>query len=358
MTDPRHDEPELGLPEDPEAPALETDGWGELLAVLDRVPFMGVLKRDVQSLSRLVYERRVARLAFVASPDANVAALLAALMDATPHPTSRAEASEVDQGWLTLEADDRHLEVLATPPATAQAALEGTVPDVLLVVATPAEVDAGLGHHLDAAVRFLAGAEARGERAPAFVPVLVQHPPIAVAPARASFAKQLADAGLVGAEVATVGLAEGLAPAGADELAERIGETLPDAARVEGARAFPGARRMRRRVAAAITRASSTLAVTVAVAPIPLSDLALLAPLQAVLVTSIAYLSGRPWDRRTAVEWIGSVGAVGAAGFGLRWGAQQAVKVLPGLGSVVSASIAGAGTLAVGRSAATYFLRD
>ena len=90
-------------------------------------------------------------------------------------------------------------------------------------------------------------------------------------------------------------------------------------------------------VAAAITRASSTLAVTVAVAPIPLSDLALLAPLQAVLVTSIAYLSGRRWDRKTAVEWIGGVGVVGAAGFGLRWGAQQAVKVLPGLGSVVSA---------------------
>ena len=131
-----------------------------------------------------------------------------------------------------------------------------------------------------------------------------------------------------------------------------------DPARVEGARALSGARRTRRRVATAITRASSTLAVTVAVAPIPLADMALLAPLQGLLVTSIAYLSGRPWDRRTALEWVGSVGAVGAAALGLRWGAQQAVKAIPGLGSVVSASIAGAGTLAIGRSAVGYFLRE
>ncbi|MCB9618725.1 MAG: DUF697 domain-containing protein [Sandaracinus sp.] len=357
MTDPRHDEPELGLPEDDEetarpAPGLDTEGWDELLAVLDRVPFVGVIKRDLQSLSRLVYERRVPRFAFVATPDAGVASLLAALLDATPRTTGD------EDGWLRLDADDRHLEVLATPPLGAAEALSKRLPDVLFLVATPAEVDAGLGHHLDAVVRTLAGAEARGERAPAFVPVLVQPPPITGAPARAPFAKQLADAGLHGVEVAAVGLRDGLASVGVDDLAERVAETLPDPARVEGARALSGARRTRRRVATAITRASSTLAVTVAVAPIPLADMALLAPLQGLLVTSIAYLSGRPWDRRTALEWVGSVGAVGAAGLGLRWGAQQAVKAIPGLGSVVSASIAGAGTLAIGRSAVGYFLRE
>lgn len=358
MTDPNHDQPELGLPEDDEdnsgrpAPGLDADGWHELVAVLDRVPFVAVIKRDLQSLARLVYERRLPRLAFVATADVGIAPLLAALLEIAPKRTS------LEGGWLRLDAEERHLEVLAAPPLEAVDALRESTPDVLFLVASAAEVDAGLGHHLDAVVRVLAGTRARAERVPAFIPILVQAPPVTAAPARASFGKQLAEAGLPDVEVTTVGLCEGLAPVGVESLAERIVETLPDPARVEGARALAGARRARRRVAAAITRASSTLAVTVAVAPVPLADLAILAPLQALLVTSIAYLSGRPWDRGTALEWVGSVGAVGAAGLGLRWGAQQAVKAVPGLGSLVSASIAGAGTLAIGRSAGGYFLRD
>ena len=99
-----------------------------------------------------------------------------------------------------------------------------------------------------------------------------------------------------------------------------------------------------------------TLAVTVAVTPIPLSDMALIAPLQAMMVTAVAYISGRPWDLRTAGEWIAGLGLVGGAGFGLRWSAQQLVKLVPGAGSIVSASIAGAGTTALGKSAMAYFL--
>lgn len=357
MSDP-HPEPELdALDEEAEKSPrkggdVDTDGWQELMAVLDRVPFVGAVKRDVQHLSHLIYERRVARFAFVASPEAGVASLLAALLEATPRSRPR------EHGWLRLDAEERRIDVLAVAPNDAVAALTPQVPDVLLVVATPSEVDRGLGLHLDAVVRALAGASARGERVPALVPVLIQPPPISVAPARARFAKQLADAGLVGAEVATVGLADGLAPVGIDDLAERVAETLPDPARVEGARAFPGARGVRRRVATTITRASSTLAVTVAVAPVPIADIAMLAPLQALLVTSIAYLSGHPWDRRTAVEWIGSIGVVGAAALGLRWGAVQVIKMVPGLGLVVGASIAGAGTLTIGRSAARFFMRE
>jgi uncharacterized protein (DUF697 family) len=74
------------------------------------------------------------------------------------------------------------------------------------------------------------------------------------------------------------------------------------------------------------------------------------------MVTGVAYLSGRPWDRKAGAEWIASVGVVGGAGFGLRWGAQQLVKLIPGAGSLVGAGVAGAGTLAIGRSAIAYFI--
>ena len=44
------------------------------------------------------------------------------------------------------------------------------------------------------------------------------------------------------------------------------------------------------------------------------------------------------------------------AGLGLRWGAQQLVKLVPGAGSIVGAGVASAGTLAIGRSAMAYFI--
>jgi len=76
------------------------------------------------------------------------------------------------------------------------------------------------------------------------------------------------------------------------------------------------------------------------------------------MVTTLAYLSGRAWDTRTAIEWMASMGAVGGAGLGLRWGARQLFKLMPGAGSVVSAGVAGAGTAAMGHSALAFFMRS
>jgi len=90
--------------------------------------------------------------------------------------------------------------------------------------------------------------------------------------------------------------------------------------------------------------------------PVPFADAFFLLPMQAAMVTGIAYLSGRPWNRRAAAEWLASVGVVGGAGLGLRWSAQQLVKLVPGAGSIVGAGVAGAGTLAIGRSAIAYFV--
>ena len=127
--------------------------------------------------------------------------------------------------------------------------------------------------------------------------------------------------------------------------------------RLESARAFD-APRNRRRLAQELVQSCSTLSITIALAPVPFSDLVVIAPLQGTMVTTIAYLSGRPWDRKTLAEWAASVGLVGGAGMGLRALARQIVKFVPGAGSLVSASVAGAGTLGIGRSAIGYFLGD
>ncbi|MBW2215123.1 MAG: DUF697 domain-containing protein [Deltaproteobacteria bacterium] len=110
------------------------------------------------------------------------------------------------------------------------------------------------------------------------------------------------------------------------------------------------------RIGNEIVQACTAVSVTVGLTPIPFSDMALLGPLQAMMVSSLAYLSGRSWSKKTAMEWLGSLGVVGGLGIGLRFSAQTIAKFVPGAGNVVSAGVAGAGTTAMGQSAIKYFL--
>ena len=125
--------------------------------------------------------------------------------------------------------------------------------------------------------------------------------------------------------------------------------------------------RMALRLSDLVNRLSTTLirifagiSGTVALTPIPVSDIYILGTLQAFLVMIIASLSGRDITLETAKEFIVSV--LGVAGFGylLRLGAQQAVKllnlVIPGSGSAASAAIAAAGTITMGRAAKSYYI--
>ena len=99
------------------------------------------------------------------------------------------------------------------------------------------------------------------------------------------------------------------------------------------------------------------MSVTVGLTPIPFSDMVVLGPLQAMMVSALAHLSGRNWGKKTIAEWVGSLGLVGGLGMGLRYSAQTMAKFLPGAGSVVSAGVAAAGTTAMGQSAIKHFLR-
>ncbi|ESU31903.1 hypothetical protein G3A_14200 [Bacillus sp. 17376] len=102
--------------------------------------------------------------------------------------------------------------------------------------------------------------------------------------------------------------------------------------------------------------ASSTIALT----PIPFSDIAILVPIQLILVIFIAYLSGSDIDKDTAKEFLLGIGGVGAIGYGLRTLAQQGGKflnlVLPGAGSAVSSTLAFSGTYAIGKTAQAYYV--
>ncbi len=357
----------------------EQDGWSQLLAVLDKVPFMAGLKRDIASLTRLVYRRRLGRIVAIGHSGTGRSQLLNALLGAAVLEVGGARQFEpgqwawVDAGgkrmaWMELDADGEPLS------AQTRRALDREPPDVVLVMATAEEVERGAGQVLEAAIRVLG----RRDPAPRLIPILTQvdrldpveaappfpvHKRDAIRAACRAFQRQLDEANLVADPVRAVATpnagerALGLGAYGLHELRERLAEEMPEEAQLESARALD-APKARRRIAQGLVQSCSTLSITVALAPVPFSDLAVIAPLQGMMVTSVAYLSGRAWDRKTVGEWAASVGLVGGAGIGLRALTRQIVKFVPGAGSIVSASVAGAGTLGIGRSAIGYFLGD
>ena len=79
--------------------------------------------------------------------------------------------------------------------------------------------------------------------------------------------------------------------------------------------------------------------------------------LQIVLVSGIAYISGRALDTKIAGEFLSALGVNVGAAFVLREAARALVKfVFPGAGSAVSGAVAFAGTMAIGAAARAYFV--
>lgn len=117
-----------------------------------------------------------------------------------------------------------------------------------------------------------------------------------------------------------------------------------------------------RRIANQLNKSFSAMSATVALSPIPISDIYILLLLQGILVCLIASLSGRDISLDTAKEFVLSMGGIAGAGYGFRLLAQQASKILnvfwAGSGSAVSASIAALETSAIGKAAIAYYIDD
>lgn len=106
----------------------------------------------------------------------------------------------------------------------------------------------------------------------------------------------------------------------------------------------------------------SGISATVALTPIPVSDIYILLLIQSVLVSLIASLSGRDISLDTAKEFIFSMSGIVGAGYAFRLVAQQTSKLLnavwPGAGSAISAGVAAVGTNAIGKAAIAYYIDD
>ncbi len=359
------------------------DGAGgavdDFFGVVDRLPYLGALKRDLEQLRRLLYDRRSARVLVVGAAGSGRTSLVNGLFGG--------QGGEIDapaDRWVRIENHGRHLdwlEVESGSPSAARldalsAAIDESAPDVVLYVGGADASARGVSASEIEALTSAHGAlstllDARNLK-PAMLAVLTRadvligegaRPPYDVDragqidAATASFKKKLDEGGLsLPRAIPCAAYPPAEARWNLREVGDELWARLPETTHVEAVRALPVGQERRRALARIIANRAATIAVTIGLAPIPFSDAILLLPLQGLMVTGIAYVAGQPWDRRAALEWLGSVGLMGGAAMGLRWGAQQLLKLVPGAGTLVSASIAGAGTLAIGRSAIAYFI--
>lgn len=115
-----------------------------------------------------------------------------------------------------------------------------------------------------------------------------------------------------------------------------------------------------RRLANHTVNIFSALAGTIALIPIPISDIYPLLGLQVLLVIFIAAFSGRDISYETAKEFLVSLVGTSGIGIGLKLVAQQLVKFAnlwkPGTGSAVSSGIAALGTKGIGAAAISYYI--
>jgi uncharacterized protein len=142
-----------------------------------------------------------------------------------------------------------------------------------------------------------------------------------------------------------------------EELVTTLFKHLPDAGRGTFVR-IARVRGLQEELASNLTRATAAICAGVAALPIPVADVIPITTLQVTLIAGIAWLSGRPLDRKAAAEFLGAMGANVGLGFAFREGARALIKfVFPGAGGMVSGAVAFAGTLAIGAAARSYFLR-
>ncbi|MEZ4446015.1 MAG: GTPase [Polyangiaceae bacterium] len=140
-----------------------------------------------------------------------------------------------------------------------------------------------------------------------------------------------------------------------DELVTYLYDKLPEQARMELVR-LAQVKSLQRRMARSLTTAVATMCGGLAFTPIPVADIAPITSLQAALVVAIGYVGGRKLTTSSATEFMGALGVNVGAGFALREAARALVKLIPGAGNFVSATVAFGGTWAIGAAAIAYFI--
>ena len=378
---------------------------------LDKVPgrLLGKVRDGIAELRALLLEKRAARFALVGRRGSGKSSLINALFGeevaTVGHETAQTGAAQ----WYTYESELGTIEMLdtrglqegsdpnegdaaASPEASIRAAMQETAPDVLLFLIKAQEVDAAIDADLEALSALARDAKQLHGHLPPIVGIVthcdlvepqyvqLHHPEnedpdeldekmqrIASIQTHLTEKMQsyptLADAVLRTFGVALYQSWDATGRRRADTrwnvetLVEYLITQLPDEAQVEFAR-LSRMQALQKQLANRLTQSTAFVCAGIAATPTPVADIAPITTAQVLLVMSIGYLGGRRMDMSAAREFLTAAGVNVGAGFMLREAARALVQFVPGYGQAVSASVAYAATLAIGKTATLYFITD
>jgi len=140
-----------------------------------------------------------------------------------------------------------------------------------------------------------------------------------------------------------------------DKLVEYLIERLPRSAQMELAR-ITRVKSVQKKMARILIGSAATIAGGVGVEPIPVADLPVITSIQIGMIIGIGYISGREMNKKSAVEFMTSMGLNVGLAFVFRELARALVKLIPVVGNVVSGAVAAASTWGIGEAAITYFI--
>jgi uncharacterized protein (DUF697 family)/GTP-binding protein EngB required for normal cell division len=145
-----------------------------------------------------------------------------------------------------------------------------------------------------------------------------------------------------------------LGPMGLNNLIELVSEVIPEGKRRALAASQKASIDYKKKQAHKIVATATTAAATAGASPIPLSDAAILAPIQIGMLAGITSVFGLELSKGTLATLISSGIGVTGATFAGRAIASNLIKLIPGIGTtaggVISATTASALTIALGES--------
>lgn len=137
-----------------------------------------------------------------------------------------------------------------------------------------------------------------------------------------------------------------------------IGKHLPKSAWLDFFQAQKR-RDLLKKVSSSIINRFAAISAGAGTIPVPFLDLAVLIPLQILLIGIIGGLSCRSFSIKTIAEYATAIGLDVGIRTGAKYGVKKLIgefaKIVPGLGSAVDASISMTTTYGIGKSAEAYF---
>lgn len=113
---------------------------------------------------------------------------------------------------------------------------------------------------------------------------------------------------------------------------------------------------VQKKLARQIRKSVMTVTGLVGATPVPIADMPIITGLQLSMIGTIAMISGKKLNRKTVMQFLGAMGVNVGVGMALRGISRQLVKIFPGAGSVISGTIASAGTYALSEAAIAFFI--